>query len=407
MFPSTYTPPGRGPLRGMRTMRTIPATPAPEEQPEAVDQLQPKPVALQLPPASALPATLQGQMPAAGSAGPSKLGQFGAQALGGLKSAGKAIADNPMAAVAVGQGVAGLLSYATAKAPKQLAAPKAYAPNIRGAEGMEATSYQQARQDILTGQEVASAPASVDASTNVVQKLLASREAGKNLNNLATQNNAAFQQDVRRVDAQEKEVYDRNYTQQRSYEENKYNEDRRMYEARRLQSQAQMQGAVDTLGAIYQGKQQDKELAKESQNRQAEASIKQIHTDLASATNPDEIKLLLNKLGQLDPQGIRTQQAQARYGAKLAGGGALPTPISVDFKAAKPGKAAAGTRAGKRAGAPQSPVSVQTFHDMSKDFSNQLARFSQQATQHFQRSLEAAMRLRSTAVPSSLTHARR
>lgn len=378
---------------------------APGAEPEVPDQLPSRPAAVQLPPAAALPTTLQSQLPAAGagSAGPAKPGQVGAAAGSALKSAGTAIKDNPLAAVAVGQGIAGLLSFATAKAPKQLSAPKAYQPPIRGAEGLEATSYQQARQDILTGQEVASAPQSADASTNVVQRLLASREAGKNLNALATQNNQAYQQDVRRVDAQEKEVYERNYVQQRSYEENKYNDDRRLYEARRLQSQAQVQGAVDSLGAMYQSSQQDKQLTLESQNRQAEASIKQIHTDLASATNPDEIKLLLGKLGQLDPQGIRTQQAQVRYGTKLAGGGALPTAVGVEFKPPKAGKATAGARVGKRGSSPQSPVSVQTFHEISKDFSNGLARFSQQATQHFQRSLEAAMRLRSAAVPSSLT----
>jgi hypothetical protein len=403
MFPSTYSPPGRGPVQGIKTYRATPVQQVvPEVQPQAIDLLPTG--MLKMPPAAGVPQMVQRQMLPLSSPTPAA---GGSAVLNGLKSAGTAIKDNPMAAVAAAQGVAGALSFATAKAPKPLAAPKAYQPTIRGAQGLEATSYEQTRQDILTGQHVASAPLSADASTNVVQKLLASREAGKNLNNLATQNNAAYQQDVRRVDSQEKEVYDRNYTQQRGYEENKFNDERRQYEARRLQSQAQVQGAVDTLGGMYQNSQQDKQLVQEGKNRQAEASIKQIHTDLASATSPDEVKLLLDKLGQLDPQGLRTQQAQTRYGKKLAAGGALPTAVGVEFKAAKPGKTGTAAKPrSKSGGAGKSPVSVQSFHEMSKDFSNRLARFNQQATQHFQRSLEAAMRLRSTAIPSSL-HARR
>ena len=323
---------------------------------------------------------------------------------GALKSVGNTIKNNPMETIAATQGVLGALIYGTAKAPKPLDAPAPYKNNTRGAQGMEATGYEQARQDILTGQETASQATSADASTSVVQRLLAGREAGRALGSLAVQNNGAFQTDQRRVDAEQRQDYDRNYTLQRGFKEGQYNEQKQEHTARRIQGQLMVQAGADSLGAAYQSRQQDKQLALESKNRQGEASIKQLHLDLASAKTEEETELLLGQLEKIDAQGIRTRQARARYGKKAvvskAGGGKIYTG-DLEFKPGRAGKSSASAKGKASSRVPQSPVSVQTFHDMSKDFGNQIAKFGAQASAHFNRSLETAMRLRSTPFGSS------
>lgn len=381
-------PPGLS-LRGFRTQRVTPVT---EILPGAgVSQASPIASTVQnlLPATTPLPVTTAAPAAPAASAAGNLLSTVGK----GAVTAGKAIVNNPGTALSILQGVGGAISYATAQAPKPLSAPAAYTPPIRPAQGIEASSYAQARQDLLGTQTVASGADTSDVAGGVVQRLLAQRQTNQGLVQLAGSNNQAYQQDAARVNQQEAAAYGINYQNQRQFAENQFNQQNRQYEARRTQTAAQVQGAVDSIAGNYQVKQQQQQTAIEGKNRRAEADITALHTALAGATTPEQKAALLARLKQLDPEGVRYQQAETLYGVpkKLAGGGSIPNGF-VQFKDGKAGKAGAAGKAKKAV----VPASVTEAHKMSAEFGRHLNRFSSQARAAFDRSLNTAIRLRST-----------
>jgi hypothetical protein len=310
------------------------------------------------------------------------------------KSVGGAIAQNPGTALAVMQGVGGLIQYATAKKPAALKAPDVYAPTIRPAEGMDATSLELARSGLRETQAAAAGGGTSDVGSSAVMRLLAGREAGRGYNELAGTNSRILQADRARETQEGNAAYGRNYDLQRTFRENSYNQQNREYEARRTQSGAQVQAAVDSVGGIIQQKAQGRQLQLETKNRQAEAQITQLHGLLASAGSADQARALLGQLKQLDPSGVSYQSALKLYGARfgitaLGAGGAL----SFTTKTAS----GSSTRASKTGSskAPAVPASVQTFHNMSAQFSSMMDRQHAANKQYFFRALQSAMQLRS------------
>lgn len=348
-----------------------------------------------------------GTAPASGGVAP-RQSVFG-KAGSAVKSVAGTVAKNPMSALNVLQGVGGAISYATAKAPAALSAPAPYTSPIRGAEGMERTSYDQVRSDIRQGQSAASMGNTADVATNAVTQLLAQRQAGQALSTLAGQNNQAYQQDRARVNGEERADYGINYQNQQRFRENKFNNDQRQYEARRTQSAAMVQGAIDSMGAASQQRQQGQQIKQETINRKTEANVTMLHNSLSTAA-PEDREALLEQLRLMDKDGTTYAAAKTKYGVKkgmygirLAGGGSLSVPTGVKFNTEKgsSSKSSSKSRTGSRGTAAMVPPSVTLAHKMSEEFGRHISAFSNQARQAFDRSMQTAIRLRSTPMGGS------
>lgn len=176
---------------------------------------------------------------------------------------GQRLANDPLGALNAGLGVAGAIEYATARAPKLPGTPDTYSPLIRPAQGLNATALAGGRAQIQAAQRQASRPVSSDAGTNTVQRLFAQAQAGQQQNELTNRDNEAFQQDQRRVDEQQNQAYQANYTTQRSYKEKVFDLGQRAFEARRQQGAAMSQAALtyftqaraDKLNSVERGKE--------------------------------------------------------------------------------------------------------------------------------------------------------
>lgn len=269
------------PRRGTRTYLPQAAAPAPDQAAGAVEQLgyapprltgsnDPQRLALEQSidtlPDAPQPVSLQrgvGQPANFGDKLASLLGRGVNNAGTLLGQAGQAIKNDPLGAVNAGLGIAGAMEYATARAPQLPGKPDYYAPFIRPAQGLNPTSLSSGRAQIQAAQRQNSRSTTSDAGSGVAQRLFAQAQAGQQQNELSLKDNEAFQQDQRRIDEQQNQAYQANYTTQRSYKEKVFDLGQRAYEARRQQGGAMSQAALtyftqaraDKLNGIERGKE--------------------------------------------------------------------------------------------------------------------------------------------------------
>ena len=161
-------------------------------------------------------------------------------------------------------GVAGAIQYATAKAPKMIAAPDLYAPVIRPAQGLNASSLEAGRRAIDGAQAQAGRATGSDTGTTAAMRLIAQQQAGDQQAGLSLKDNEAFQQDQRRVDDQTNQAYDANYKTQRSFVEKRFDLQQRGFEARRQQGAAMSQAALTYFVQDRAAKREDVNRADES-----------------------------------------------------------------------------------------------------------------------------------------------
>lgn len=168
----------------------------------------------------------------------------GSVLMGGARAVGGAVAKDPMGALNLALGVAGAVSYATAKAPKMIAAPDPYAPMIRPAQGLNSASLEAGRRGIQSAQTQAGRATGADTGTTGVTRLLAQQQAGEQQGMLSIKDNEAFQQDQRRVDQETNQAYDRNYQAQRGYQQQVFDLNQKAFDGRRQTSAAMSQAAL-------------------------------------------------------------------------------------------------------------------------------------------------------------------
>lgn len=233
------------------------------------------------------------------------------------------VKGEPVSGMAIANGVlgaAGLLSYATAKAPR-LAPPPAYTPPVRPAEGMGYDRLQAGRNQIQATQRLAGRGAGADGAAGISARLAALAQAQQAQNQLTGQDAEIYRQDRVREGQERNQAYDANYKTRRSYEETQFNQQNTAYQARRQSGQAMAQSALTYFNQAAANKQQGREAVKNQQNRYKELQLQTLISRRSDATlSAAQRSSIEEQINALIGNGIATD--------KLAKGGQIGSGMS-------------------------------------------------------------------------------
>lgn len=207
-------------------------------------------------------------------------------------------------AVNAGLGIAGAISYATAKQPK-LQGPQKYQSMINPAQGMSEASKRFAQTQIAANTANASRGLTSDARLNQQVKLQANQNANQALSNIAIQDAEMMRQDQQRVNDQTNRDYAINFQNNQQFQNQKFDLANQQFQQRRAQSAGMVQNAL-TYENQRAADMANKSIAENNANSQigmmAEQSIMAENANRRIAYKP-----------QLTPQeeeGIRQRFAQ-------------------------------------------------------------------------------------------------
>lgn len=165
-----------------------------------------------------------------------------------------------------GLGIAGAISYATAKRPN-LPGPGKFQSLIMPAQGMSEASKRFAQNQIASQSAQLTNPATSDPRLNAQIKLQANYNANQALSNLAVQDAEMMRQDQYRVNQQLNQDALMNFQNEQAYKQQKFALDNDAYQQRRQQGQAMAQSAIN-----YENQRaadmQNKRIAENNANQQ-------------------------------------------------------------------------------------------------------------------------------------------
>ncbi len=143
-----------------------------------------------------------------------------------------------------GLGLAGAISFATAKRPN-LPGPGKFQSLINPATGMSEASKRFAQTQIAANTAAATKPMTSDARLNQQAKLQANYNANQALSNIAVQDAEMMRQDQMRVNQQVNQDSLMNFQNQQAYNQQKFALDNEAFQQRRAQGQQMVQSAIN------------------------------------------------------------------------------------------------------------------------------------------------------------------
>lgn len=185
-------------------------------------------------------------------------------------------------------GIAGAISYATAKRPT-LQGPKKFESNILPVQGMSEASKRYAENLIASNTLAASQPRSSDARFNQSSQLEANRNANEALSKISIQDAEMFNQDRIRANAQQNSDISINFQNDQDYGQRKFDLANEEFAARREAGRNMVQSAVNyemERGADITNKRVAENAANRQMGALGETSILTANADLRIAGMP-------------------------------------------------------------------------------------------------------------------------
>lgn len=278
------------------------------------------------------------------------------------RTATNAVANNPMAALNAGLGVAGLVMNATTKDPKVPDYQDFNAP-LRTARGMDPAERALAEQGIESSRRQAGEAVTADANQTVAARLFAGRQAGAQRTQLALEDQKIRRADEDRLDNQRLSIDQMNHQGRAQQRLQVFDHASRTAAARRAQGTAMAQGAL-TYGAQAEANtRQQRETLKQQKSTQIESQYQRYRDMRRMETDPAKLALIDRQLEDLESQaasytaGSTTISNTTRTTTPTPTAAAPPAAPYVPLPAANV-TAAAPTPAGPQYGGPVGAVTA-------------------------------------------------